>query len=36
MSTGDWFTLRPLNVISKQEIENDLHDNQVSVGYIRG
>jgi chromosome segregation ATPase len=26
MSVGDWFTLRPLNIISRQEIENELNN----------
>jgi DNA repair ATPase RecN len=26
MSTGDWFTLQPLNFVSKQELDTDLND----------
>jgi tetrahydromethanopterin S-methyltransferase subunit G len=26
MSVGDWFTLRPLNFITKEELDNDLND----------
>jgi hypothetical protein len=26
MSTGDWFTLQPLNFVSIQDLETDLND----------
>jgi hypothetical protein len=26
MSTGDWFTLRPLNFVSRQELDNDINN----------
>jgi archaellum component FlaC len=36
MSTGDWFTLKPLNFVTGQEIERDLNDIKSRLTTLEG
>jgi hypothetical protein len=36
MSVGDWFTLKPLNIMSRQEIDNDLNDIRLRLTTLEG